>query len=95
MSQNPADYNRCREHIAELLTQNGGEYVFRIGQQLSHKNLFSGELNDETQDWSGTAQTIEDIDTLRVRISNLVEEVGGKVECFKIFKPLTFLTLIN
>lgn len=79
LSQNPADLTMARDSIAALLTQHYGEYVFRIGQQPSHADLFSGDLNDESSGWTGTSRTVEQIDALREAVSSTVEEVGGKV----------------
>jgi len=69
--------------VAALLTQNNGEYVLRIGQQPSHTELFAGDLTDESPGWFATPRSIENIDTLKERITKTVEEVGGKV-CIRI-----------
>ncbi|KJA19920.1 hypothetical protein HYPSUDRAFT_43812 [Hypholoma sublateritium FD-334 SS-4] len=79
LSSTPTDYDLARDQIAALLTQNSGEYVFRIGQEPSHTELFAGELNDDTIEWSGTPRSVEEIDKLHEQISKVVEEVGGKV----------------
>jgi len=79
ISQNPADHDLARDQVAALLTQNNGEYVLRIGEQPPHAELFSGDLTDETVNWTGTPQTAAEIEVLRERLSRAVEEVGGKV----------------
>ncbi|KAF8973275.1 GTP-binding protein 1 [Flammula alnicola] len=78
LCQNPGDYDLARDQVAALLTQNNGEYVLRMGQQPSHTELFSSDLNDESPGWSGTPRSIEDLDKLKLQITNVVEEVGGK-----------------
>jgi hypothetical protein len=65
--------------IAELLTQRHGEYVFRLGAHPLHSELFSGQLSDTTQGWTGTERTLEQIDEIRETLEGLVDEVGGKV----------------
>lgn len=79
---NPSDSDLARDLVAAVLTQNHGEYVFRIGQQPSHTELFGGDLNDQSPDWSGIARTVEDLDKLREQFTKVVEEVGGKVRFF-------------
>ncbi|KAF8161090.1 GTP-binding protein 1 [Crassisporium funariophilum] len=78
ISQNVPDYDLARDQIAALLTQHNGEYVLRIGQQPSATELFSGDLTDESEGWSGTPRTVEHIDILRKKVIKVVEEVGGK-----------------
>ncbi|KAF5322453.1 hypothetical protein D9619_001792 [Psilocybe cf. subviscida] len=78
LSANPSDSDLARDLVAAVLTQNHGEYVFRIGQQPSHTELFGGDLNDQSPDWSGIARTVEDLDKLREQFTKVVEEVGGK-----------------
>ncbi len=70
----------ARDRIAALITQNHGEYVLRIGPQPPHGLLFSGELTDSSNGWTGTEKTLQDLDTLRQRITDAVEEIGGKVK---------------
>ncbi|KAK0225676.1 GTP-binding protein 1 [Armillaria fumosa] len=78
-SQLPNDYEMARDMITALITQNHGEYVLRIGSQPPHALLFSGELTDSSNGWTGTEKTPQDLDTLRQRITDAVEEIGGKV----------------
>ncbi|KXN90600.1 GTP-binding protein 1 [Leucoagaricus sp. SymC.cos] len=79
LSRNPTEHTAARDMIAELLTQHHGEYVFRIGAQPPHAELFSGELTDETPGWTGTGRTMEQMDEARETFRRLVDEVGGKV----------------
>ncbi|SJK97249.1 related to GTP binding protein (GTPBP1) [Armillaria ostoyae] len=79
LSRLPNDYESARDMIAALITQNHGEYVLRIGSQPPHALLFSGELTDSSNGWTGTEKTLQDLDTLRQRITEAVEEIGGKV----------------
>lgn len=75
----PADRDAARDMIASLITQNHGEYVLRIGSQPPHAELFAGGLTDESDGWSGTARNVDEIEKLRQSITDIVEEVGGKV----------------
>lgn len=84
LSKNPAEHATARDMIAELLTQHHGEYVFRIGAQPPHTELFSGELADTTFGWTGTERTLGEIDEVRGTLERLVDEVGGKVWRFRI-----------
>ncbi|KAF5354728.1 hypothetical protein D9756_005278 [Leucocoprinus leucothites] len=79
LSRNSAEHSMARDMIAELLTQHHGEYVFRIGAHPPHTELFSRELTDTTQGWTGTERTFEQIDEIRGTFERLVDEVGGKV----------------
>ncbi|EKM80959.1 hypothetical protein AGABI1DRAFT_71614 [Agaricus bisporus var. burnettii JB137-S8] len=79
LMSSPADHAMGRDMIAELLTQNHGEYVFRIGAQPPHAALFTEELTDTTDGWLGTERTPEQITEIRRVLENLVDEVGGKV----------------
>ncbi|KAJ7218061.1 P-loop containing nucleoside triphosphate hydrolase protein [Mycena pura] len=64
--------------VASLITQHAGEYVFRIGLQPPHAQLFAGELSDNTQGWSGVARTEQELEVIKEKITATVEEVGGK-----------------
>ena len=65
--------------IAELITQHRGEYVLRVGEQPPRAQLFTGELSDDTDGWSGIPRTVQELDLLKDGIIRTVEEVGGKV----------------
>lgn len=93
LSSTPSDYDAARDLVAALLTQSNGEYVLRIGQQPSHTDLFSGELTDESVNWSGTPRTTEEIGTLRTQIIKAVEEVGGKVRISVLFNIMYLIPL--
>ena len=73
------DHDAARDIIASLITQNHGEYVFRIGAQPPHNLLFSGELTDDAAGWIGIERSVGDVDLLRKEIIKAVEEIGGKV----------------
>jgi hypothetical protein len=79
LKDSPADHAMGRDMIAELLTQNHGEYVFRIGAQPPHAGLFTDGLTDTTDGWLGTDRTLEQIIGIKGAFENLVDEVGGKV----------------
>jgi len=65
--------------IAELMTQHRGEYVLRIGEQPPRAQLLAGEVSDDADGWSGVPRTVQELDLIRDRITQTVEEVGGKV----------------
>lgn len=72
--------------LAALITQNHGEYVFRIGAQPSKAKLFAGDLNDDVEaDWTGMERTEDQLDFLLQEITSTVEEVGGKVNFTDLF----------
>jgi len=79
LSNAPADHEKAREMISELLTQHRGEYVLRIGQQPSHTILYAGALTDASDGWTGLERTEQDLDVFKERIIKTVEDVGGKV----------------
>jgi GTPase len=64
--------------LASLLTQNLGEYVFRIGLHPPHAKLFAGELTDDSEGWTGVSRTEQELDVIHKGIRATVEEVGGK-----------------
>ncbi|TFK44701.1 P-loop containing nucleoside triphosphate hydrolase protein [Crucibulum laeve] len=78
LSKTPTDHDLARDMLAAILTQNNGEYVLRIGQQPPQDELFSGDLTDDTNGWSGVPRSVQEIDILRDEITKTVEEVGGK-----------------
>ena len=67
--------------------------MLRIGQQPSQKELFSGDLTDESSGWSGIYRSNDDIEFILQQITRTVEEVGGKVSLFISF--FAFLGLTN
>ena len=79
LSKNLVEHSMARDMIAELLTQQHGEYVFRIGVQPPHAMLFSEESIDAAQGWTGIERTMEQVDEIRESIDRLTDEVGGKV----------------
>lgn len=78
LTDSPADHDRARDMVASLLTRHKGEYVFRIGSLPPLGKLMSGE-SINGPGWTGTSRTQEEIDTLHRNLTNIVEEVGGKV----------------
>ena len=79
MSGSDPDRDIAKDLLSSLLTQRQGEYIIRIGQQPPHAKLFSDELADDCEGWSGASRTHDEIDKLRTAIIETVEEIGGKV----------------
>ncbi|KAJ3817159.1 GTP-binding protein 1 [Lentinula raphanica] len=78
-SKVPANHDIARDMLAALMTQNHGEYVFRIGAQPSKAKLFAEELSDDVaEDWTGIERTEDTLDYLLQEITSTVEEIGGK-----------------
>ncbi|THH31777.1 hypothetical protein EUX98_g2383 [Antrodiella citrinella] len=71
------DHNRARDMIASILTSRRGEHLFRVGARPQHLKLFSGEAIT-VEDTGGVQRTVEELDTLHEKITEIVEEVGGK-----------------
>ncbi|KAJ2916809.1 hypothetical protein MD484_g3627, partial [Candolleomyces efflorescens] len=78
LSNNPADHDTARDRLAAVLTQNNGEYVIRIGQRPPQESLYGGTLTDEADGWSGTARSLEEVQTIVQKLTKTVEEVGGR-----------------
>ncbi|TCD71239.1 hypothetical protein EIP91_011717 [Steccherinum ochraceum] len=78
LSDTPTNHDRARDLIASILTQGRGEHIFRIGARPQHAKLFSGEPIVEGDNAGGTIRTVEEIDTLKEKITEIVDEVGGK-----------------
>ncbi|KAE9411508.1 P-loop containing nucleoside triphosphate hydrolase protein [Gymnopus androsaceus JB14] len=75
----PTNHDSARDMLAALITQNHGEYVFRLGAQPSKAKLFAGDLKDDAvDDWTGIERTEDQLDFLLEEITSTVEEVGGK-----------------
>ncbi|KAF9038291.1 P-loop containing nucleoside triphosphate hydrolase protein [Hymenopellis radicata] len=79
LSKLPADYERARDTLAIIITRNFGEYVLRIGAQPPNTALFAGTLADDSEGWSGHERTVEDLTFLHTKLTEAVEEIGGKV----------------
>jgi hypothetical protein len=91
LSGSDADRDIAKDLLSSLLTQRQGEYIIRIGQQPPHTKLFSDELADECEGWSGASRTHDEIDKLRTAIIETVEEIGGKVRfSFGVAYPPTY-----
>jgi hypothetical protein len=69
----------ARDLLAALLTQANGEYVVRVGNQPPRTEVLSGDVTDETPSWTGIARSADEVTTLCSRLTNTVEEIGGKV----------------
>ncbi|KAI9463659.1 GTP-binding protein 1 [Lactarius psammicola] len=70
--------NQARDLISILLTQQGGEYLLRIGARPSRTSLFAKEDLDSADGWTGEERTEAEVDTMVDHVGQLVEEVGGK-----------------
>lgn len=89
----PANHDIARDMLAALITQNHGEYVFRIGAQPSKAKLFAEELSDDVaEDWTGIERTEDTLDYLLQEITSTVEEIGGKVITFNRNEGFNILT---
>ncbi|KAH9978747.1 P-loop containing nucleoside triphosphate hydrolase protein [Lactifluus volemus] len=69
---------QARDLIAVLLTQQGGEYLLRLGARPPSAPLFANEDINNADGWAGDERTEAEIDMMTTRLSQLVEEVGGK-----------------
>ncbi|KAH9002118.1 GTP-binding protein 1 [Lactarius hatsudake] len=69
---------QARDLISVLLTQQGGEYLLRIGARPPRAPLFTNEDLDSADGWTGEGRTEAEVDTMIDHIDQLVEEVGGK-----------------
>jgi hypothetical protein len=69
----------ARDLISTLLTQQGGEYLLRIGARPPRAPLYANEGFDSADGWTGDERTEAEIDIMIDRTVQLVEEVGGKV----------------
>ncbi|PCH43758.1 GTP-binding protein 1 [Wolfiporia cocos MD-104 SS10] len=78
LSQTPTDFDRVRDMLASLLTRHRGEYILRIGAHPPHATLFSGEAFAESDQWRGTARTVQELQTLQDEVNRAVDELGGK-----------------
>jgi hypothetical protein len=82
LSRNPSESERAKDIISGLLTRNRGEFIFRLGQRPPNAILFNPQSKEQpakTDEWLGVARTPDEINMLRKELTNLVEEVGGKV----------------
>lgn len=69
----------ARDLISTLLTQQGGEYLLRIGSRPPRAPLYANEDLNSADGWTGEERTEAEIDIMIERTVQLVEEVGGKV----------------
>lgn len=75
----PAEGNtEARDLISTLLTQQGEEYLLRIGARPPRATLYANEDLDNADGWTGDERTEAEVDTMIDRTAQLVEEVGGK-----------------
>ncbi|KAI0268718.1 GTP-binding protein 1 [Gloeopeniophorella convolvens] len=70
--------NHARDLLAMLLTQQRGEYLFRLGARPPRAPLFANEDLDHADGWVGEDRTDAEIDTMVTNLTQLVEEIGGK-----------------
>ena len=70
---------QARDLIAILLTRQGGEYLLRLGARPPRAPLFAHEDIDNADGWAGEERTEAEIDIMLAHLSQLVDEVGGKV----------------
>ena len=75
--------DQARDILASTLTQRRGELVFRIGSRPPHDKLFADEPIAETDQLQGRSRSAEDIDVICARVSQAVEEFGGKVSLLR------------
>ncbi|EJD03134.1 GTP-binding protein 1 [Fomitiporia mediterranea MF3/22] len=79
LSENDEDHELAREILAELLTNQKGEHILRLGARPQRSQLFSGNASTIADDWTGTPRTEDDLAKLCGEVTRLVEEIGGKV----------------
>ncbi|KDQ28159.1 hypothetical protein PLEOSDRAFT_1041821 [Pleurotus ostreatus PC15] len=72
------DRDKARDNLAALITQNHGEYVLRMGSRPPSINMFAGDLNDDTDGYTGTPRMAGELDYLTEAISAGLDEIGGK-----------------
>ena len=85
LSDTPEDRAEAADLVANLLTRCRGEFVFRIGARPLHAKLFTGEAIAEQDLSVGVKRTAEEVQTLRTRIAEAVDEVGGKVRVYSSY----------
>ncbi|KAH8107926.1 P-loop containing nucleoside triphosphate hydrolase protein [Cristinia sonorae] len=78
LSGTQTNHDRARDMVASILTRGRGEHIFRIGARPLHTKLFSGEEITAGDKDGGISRTVEELDILRERITEIVDEVGGK-----------------
>jgi hypothetical protein len=96
-------HDRARDLIASLLTHHRGEYIFRIGSQPPHAELYAGAALEGSEGWTGVSRTEQEVEKLCQEITATVEEVGGKVlpfpfdiaSCIEPILPHTDICLIS
>ncbi|KAK2463278.1 hypothetical protein APHAL10511_004933 [Amanita phalloides] len=75
---NSTNHDVAKDLLSFLLTRRQGEYILKIGQRPPHTKLFSNELVDDCDGWSGIPRLDAEIVKLRTAITHTVEEIGGK-----------------
>lgn len=83
--------DQARDLVAALLTRCRGEYVFRIGSRPQHDRLFVGEAVTAQDGKLGTTRSLDDLETLCVRLAAAVDELGGKVRVVGEIRPASKL----
>lgn len=79
LSATPESREKARDLLASLLTRGRGEYIFRIGAQPDHTKLFAGQSISATDVSAGIAKTTEEVNLVRAELSQVADEIGGKV----------------
>ncbi|KAK7687077.1 hypothetical protein QCA50_009577 [Cerrena zonata] len=78
LSGKPEDRDRARHLLTSVLTRGWGEYIFRIGSFPPHASLFLGEPSEEGKGVYGIPRTIEELNSIRNTVTEIVDELGGK-----------------
>ncbi|EMD37913.1 hypothetical protein CERSUDRAFT_114562 [Gelatoporia subvermispora B] len=78
LSKTPSDHDKARDLILSQLTRRRGEYIIRIGARPAHAKLFAGEAATDDDQWHGTPCTEDELNTLVIDVTHIVEESGGK-----------------
>jgi hypothetical protein len=81
--------------MATLLTRHGGEYLLRLGARPPRTPLFANEDYENVNDWTGNQRTEAEVDAMIDHISQVVEEVGGKVLSAVEANPSSFLIKLS
>lgn len=77
------------------MTRCRGELIFRIGARPLHTALLTGEPPTAKDEIHGLSRTKEEIETLKIRIAEIVDEVGGKVCTMQPLCTLQMLILLS
>ena len=87
MSDKAEDRDRARHLLTSVLTRGWGEYIFRIGSFPPQASIFLDEPLDGDTGVHGIPRTTEEITSIRTILTEIVDELGGKV-CYEWFQSL-------